>query len=400
MPEAIYFRGVNISHVETLYKDPVPAPPRRVPTWGATSQFFLRSSSDPALAVGRAKGDTNQLEEVAGQRHQRAASRGAGRPMTAGGVSPTKRHHARGNCEKANPLRQRPASAPILLRNEDFVARRPYEGEFRQHIENVAVTQSLSWMKREGLCKKAWIDSVDPLKDTSLFDLKVLHNGSQRARTKAAMQRLLASTQGSPSKRKGKRSGRSPGGQVAKTPVERLKELCRAMETDTKQHCSRMRIPHRMVQDPKQKKLSVIDQIKNIPAAPATTNRKLNMRSSTSIGFELKMLFGTTLEKSHTPGSDSLLARLAQFLEFSGGLRATLEAFDVTGSKGLTQEDFCNGLEAMAYPHGDPKALFAMLDEDNLGEMDLILLEERLRRFLSDTGSPANATSPTKLRGR
>jgi len=119
----------------------------------------------------------------------RPASAPAGarpRPASAGRPGASKS----GTGEQAK--RGRPQSASSMLRARDELGRpmRTTHGDvFLSDIEAYEVQSNIDTFKREKHVCRDKVDGVDALADTSLYDLKVLHNGSQRQRSKGAATR-------------------------------------------------------------------------------------------------------------------------------------------------------------------------------------------------------------------
>jgi len=379
MKEAIWWQGVDISLVQHNNSDPIPPPPRRTPQWGAVGKFFLSADSDAGY---------NKARQAAmnSQKHRDPA----GRPFTAGASSPSKRgarKEPRPNAfsvqrEKDARL-QRPSSAPALLRNENLALKKPHEDAFCQKIEDMAVGRSLRWMKKEGLCKRDTIDAVDVLADPVLFDLKVLHNSSQRARTESIAKKQAAEEE---ARKRPVRGGRSGTGTKVRTAAAKMKDLCGQLDQDTKKHCARMKVPHMAIAD------SNLDQLVN----------KLHKIHATQLALKLKDMARPELDNESMAGFMSEmkglwsavaivpgdwkhpLVKLAHFINggHEGRMRTILQAFDVGFTGSLSQKDFIECLTFMAYPHGDYKQLFAMLDTDGAGELDLNWVEDRLMKLI------------------
>lgn len=119
----------------------------------------------------------------------RPASAPAGarpRPASAGRPGTSKS----GTVEQAR--RGRPQSASSMLRALDEWGRpmRTTHGDmFLSDIEANEVQRNIDTYKREKHVCRDKVDGVDALADTSLYDLKVLHNASQRQRSKGATTR-------------------------------------------------------------------------------------------------------------------------------------------------------------------------------------------------------------------
>lgn len=78
---------------------------------------------------------------------------------------------------------QRPQSAPTMLRAWDGQRemRQAHEDEFLQMLECYAVKSNVEQLRTERFISKDLVDAVEPLTDSTLHDLKVLHNSAQRA---------------------------------------------------------------------------------------------------------------------------------------------------------------------------------------------------------------------------
>jgi len=83
---------------------------------------------------------------------------------------------------------ERPSSSPALLRGDGLAPVRPSDS-LRQRIEDTSVRREIGRYKRERIAQREVVSGVDFLSDQSLYDLKVLHNGTQRARSAAAAER-------------------------------------------------------------------------------------------------------------------------------------------------------------------------------------------------------------------
>jgi len=81
---------------------------------------------------------------------------------------------------------RRPQSAPRLLRGDGLILKRPgdiQEDKTLQRMEEYSVNFNLETFKREKHLFKDKVDGVEMLEDPILYDLKVLHNGRQRAQS-------------------------------------------------------------------------------------------------------------------------------------------------------------------------------------------------------------------------
>lgn len=283
-------------------------------------------------------------------------------------------------------------SASSLLRGESIPAWKPYEDNLRQSIENTQVKDTKDSMKREQYLNQTIVKNIDCMADSSLFDLKVLHNSAQRAKSAAQGRRprsalACAASPCSPNrKRKGKKGeggGLSPGESMG--PSHEVRELCKTLNGDIIQHCNRMRLPVRAVESQKMK--TVVTKIQNmrgtltVPEAPPKEEKP---DPGSDFGMELKALFG---KKDHSkmislvPSSMTdrvVLAQLAKFLlGTSGSMRPTLEAIDGDGNGKFQFQDLCVGLELLGWA-GDPEAAWRQLDFQGRGELTIGCIEERL----------------------
>lgn len=108
--------------------------------------------------------------------------------------------------------------------------RHAHEDEFLQGIENSSVKRNMNTFKREKRVVKEKFDGVEMLQDSYFYDLKVLHNGGQRA--KAAVVRRPESA-GSPTTDRDRETPSSGSKQaVEASAAERLGDLCGAMKGD------------------------------------------------------------------------------------------------------------------------------------------------------------------------
>jgi len=119
----------------------------------------------------------------------------------------------------------RPASAPRLLRGEGFLKPETHEDPFLQNIENVEVRRCVEKMRLARLPDKDRADEAGDMSDTSLFDLKVLHNKSVRSISASSVAAMVMEAPP-------KRVERNPvGNRMARrwedlTALDRTKRLC------------------------------------------------------------------------------------------------------------------------------------------------------------------------------
>jgi len=108
--------------------------------------------------------------------------------------------------------RRRPQSSPAMLRSFDGQKpmRHAHEDDFLQKIETGEVKRNVATFKREKHVCKEKFEGVDLMADSYFYDLKVLHNGGQRAKAIVARRSLEA------------------------TAAERMVELCGTMKGDVR----------------------------------------------------------------------------------------------------------------------------------------------------------------------
>lgn len=116
--------------------------------------------------------------------------------------------------------------------------RHAHEDFFLQKIESSEVKRNMETFKREKHVSKDKVDGVEMLADSYFYDLKVLHNGGQRA--KAPVGRRPESTS-SPTMERHHRERASPGElptAASKCPSERLRDLGKELSADLRRHCT------------------------------------------------------------------------------------------------------------------------------------------------------------------
>lgn len=117
-----------------------------------------------------------------------------------------------------------------MLRAQDVWGRpmRTTHGDmFLSGIETNEVQRNIDTFKREKHVCKDKVDGVDALADTSLYDLKVLHNGSQRQRSKGAATRRPQS------------AGSICSGSRRQAP-EHMRSLCEDLRSDLRENMKRL----------------------------------------------------------------------------------------------------------------------------------------------------------------
>lgn len=385
------------SQLQSLARDPI-LHEKKVPKWSSTAQPSAQPCARPGSPGARASLACRDTRSSPASRA--IAARAKGRPRADGGAAGGP---ARGS------RRRRPQSAPTLLRGDGLIACRAYEDPLRQRIEDMEVHRLVDRMRRECHVQRDVIDAVDVLSDQTLFDLKVLHNSCQRARSAAAGARPSsagAAMQSGPSQRP---RHRAVGPQVETGPAQQLHDLCGLLDRDTRGHCSRLKVPHKCVQEPRLRKMLAKMQdhamIGVVPLDIAVETGPTASGKDDKLGLGLKFKFKSPETDpgldADAPSDAAVLARLVRFLEEGIGLTATLEAMDGDGRGWLTREDWDHGLELLGFGSG-AKAAFVLLDTEEHGELTIKQLVERLRGLArTRTGSESGpALRPPSPEGR
>eukprot|EP00927_Polykrikos_kofoidii_P043641 TRINITY_DN37718_c0_g1_i1.p1 TRINITY_DN37718_c0_g1~~TRINITY_DN37718_c0_g1_i1.p1 ORF type:complete len:336 (-),score=51.55 TRINITY_DN37718_c0_g1_i1:124-1131(-) len=136
----------------------------------------------------------------------------------------------------------RPRSAPSLLRcDAPLLQSRPHRDGFLQHVEDTVVKECLGYFRNEGHAQRRGLKELDVLKDTDLFDLKVMHNSAQRCKTASTMRRSQQQTEGldaSVGMGKRGRQGDRRSWQHMSCP-QRLRRIRQHLEEDVATHVRR-----------------------------------------------------------------------------------------------------------------------------------------------------------------
>jgi len=115
--------------------------------------------------------------------------------------------------------------------------RKAHEDRFLQHMEHTEVKRNVNVLKREKHSVKDKVDGVDMLADSSLYDLKVLHNGGQRSKSLADASRRRPESAGAVV---ADRSGCEPGSRIAGCiAAGRVRGLCKELTGDLRKNCAR-----------------------------------------------------------------------------------------------------------------------------------------------------------------
>eukprot|EP00929_Paragymnodinium_shiwhaense_P091130 TRINITY_DN51173_c0_g1_i1.p1 TRINITY_DN51173_c0_g1~~TRINITY_DN51173_c0_g1_i1.p1 ORF type:complete len:376 (-),score=87.58 TRINITY_DN51173_c0_g1_i1:237-1364(-) len=158
-------------------------------TWRPAAPFFphllaveppQRRARPMSAPAGAGRSDGSQAGALGSKAPGASSDRRARTPS----ASSTRRGR-----DGPRPLKARPRSAPTLLRGDGEGFRvsfpHPAKDAFLQRVEDFQVKRCLQGFRVEGIQQKEKVSGVDVLADTTLFDLKVLHNACQREKTEA-----------------------------------------------------------------------------------------------------------------------------------------------------------------------------------------------------------------------
>lgn len=128
--------------------------------------------------------------------------------------------------------RRRPQSAPTIRSFEaQKTTTKSTMDPFLQMLEASKIKNTVDGLKREKHVCKDRVDGVDVLADTSLYDLRIMHNATQRAKTSASRPTLHCA--GSPAKSmRGSSEVPSLKQGFDSSATERLRDLCKDLVHD------------------------------------------------------------------------------------------------------------------------------------------------------------------------
>jgi len=168
------------------------------------------------------------------------------------------KHHSAHPCQPASRSNSRPGSARTSAQDQAVL----FEEElpaFRQNLEDVAVADQLSSFRMAYRITQDEIRRVDPMKDTKLFDLKVLHNAVQRKHsafvseaTKRAAQTNAGSGAGGAGSKKEKVNAEKDS-----LEAKRLRQICEALDMSTRSACKELDVSHRLLVDLAQRNMPI-----------------------------------------------------------------------------------------------------------------------------------------------
>lgn len=179
------------------------------------------------------------------------------RPKSApGGAALVRRPNSATIGKSSHARARRPQSAPRLLRGDGLLLKRPadihlQEDKTLQRMEEYSVSSNMESFKHEKRVFKDKVDGVEMLEDPILYDLKVLHNGRQRAvssRLKEAKNELememLEFKKNPPAANDTIRRQRLDELKKRKmqnqSGTEVVKELCAKLDTNLRKHAKRL----------------------------------------------------------------------------------------------------------------------------------------------------------------
>lgn len=243
--------GPPITPLSLCYR-PQRQAPKKEPEWDGAQGASAWSAYDgryqnvgPLPALGNA-----DPRELAGahyyaNRHANSSHRASAVPAP---VEKLRRPKSAPSAGMGAPPRPGSAgrSAPTMLRGWDGqrAMRMAHEDEFLQMLECQEVQNNMEALKREKQAMRDKVDGVDALADTSLYDLKVLHNGGQRAKASAGRRPQSAD----PTMRSQLRSERGASeftNSNAKQSIDvnatdRMRDLCKEFLGEMRKNCQHM----------------------------------------------------------------------------------------------------------------------------------------------------------------
>jgi len=291
----------------------------------------------------------------------------------------------------------RPKSAPALLRGEGLIAKQVHHDPFRQGVEDTEVRLLMDTLRRERHAQKDVLSNVDTLRDPSIFDLRVLHNQMQRA--KSAAESTRGNAQMDLCGRVSKLGHNTKNGASAKgvcTNTEQMRDLCHKLRNDISHHCDRMGLPEQYIGSSRAGRKIKVDgnvQIhvglhdKNV--AVSKRMAVLDKKKSTQIGEEIAKLFQMTKQPpgdaicakpSDEEAAAQLLVGAAKFLMGSGCFRATLRVLDANQRGRVNMDEWVAGMGLLGFPGKAPDA-FKMLAGGG-AELTLKELEDGLHNAI------------------
>lgn len=289
----------------------------------------------------------------------------------------------------------RPQSAPRLLDGSGLLEKRPHRSSFLQRVEDLAVRDTIEKFKTDARGEKAASASIDFMHDSSLFDLRVLHNPTARARS--AKIRCESPPRNAPlSPSKGGARGTAGVHRIGPRhpkwrelpAVDQMRNLWHVMDMDLRLHSPAPREA----------------EIAPSPPAPEALERSSSPPNLLMASFSDALNFGELhrkkgLRTSHFLANQSpdMLRITVNLLDFVLEKCITLAEFvrvltvskqdNITKAHGdghssrrdssrrddksckVTRREWETALMAMDYVSDDPSRLFRALDQENAGEL-------------------------------
>jgi hypothetical protein len=124
--------------------------------------------------------------------------------------------------------------------------RHAHQDGFLQMIETSEVQRNVAAFKHERLISKAKVNGIDMLADPYLYDLKVLHNGGQRAKHSVGRRPETANSN-SAERPRDRNTGDAQSSATKPpdaTPVEKVRDLCKELGGDLRRNCQRLHDVH------------------------------------------------------------------------------------------------------------------------------------------------------------
>lgn len=287
---------------------------------------------------------------------------------------------------------KRPVSAPRL--DGGLLEKRPHSDSFLQQIEDLAVRQNITRLKSERLAEKAAVAHIDIMHDTSLFDLKVLHNASARKRTEKIRQNEAPAKNTLAESGKGQNARGAAAGVHRVGPrhpnwreltvVDQMRNLCHVVDMD-------LRLTTGQVQVFMMKAAKVgdgdvdmalapePDPPKEAPAAQKPCPMSFANFGDLNVEGQKKRFRATNLCANANPEMARITVNLLEFLlDRCNDLSEFFRLIDGRKKGQVSRREWETALMALGYVSDDPSRFFRWLDADTCGELACEDLAETL----------------------
>uniref|UniRef100_A0A7S2KRM1 Uncharacterized protein n=1 Tax=Zooxanthella nutricula TaxID=1333877 RepID=A0A7S2KRM1_9DINO len=260
------------------------------------------------------------------------------------------------------------------------------------------------------------------LSDTFLFELKVNHNASQRAKSAAAARARQrdapAGGQGRPASREGLAQPAEP---QATVHVRTMREIAEKLDANMKVTCQGIGLPIKFVKEPRLHtiarqmlaKMGTFGLVAN--QLEESVVRVIAQRQVTQLkaGFTLSSSAAKTAEQEGAPVFRAkekesrvvdvrILEKIcARLKEAGGAVQPMLEAMDSGGGGCVAVEDWCAGLELLGCSMGDAMQAWNLLEvEEGSSGVPVVILALAMEARLAppSCGSPSSRSRLLKRR--